>query len=355
MITNCRFFVVRGCLAVTQEFWRNCGYHLLSRGGDGFLQVQDDFLRAYLLRPELAPIAESCRQELRLHEKLAQAPFSSVERRELDAIEDEDARRNFQLFLNFRKHLAGAENLEQSYIGLFRGGAGIDFPPLFVDHLAQVILRNILSDVDDSFELRCAELFFREQDVQNISGAILLTDNEAAEIKRQQRAGSQISLLEMARTEAVLGAAELEVLSDENAAKYFARSERYEFALDMTFGRRGLSALSRVMERWIAHFLGVSVRIEPQQQVDDEHWSWHIGLDAEASALLNDLYQHNDVDDERIERLISLFRLTFEDAGDMRGDIAGRPVYLGLAAAANGRLRLKPQNLLVNLPLATAV
>jgi len=47
-----------------------------------------------------------------------------------------------------------------------------------------------------------------------------------------------------------------------------------------------------------------------------------------------------------------LFRLNFADAGAMRSDIAGKPVYLGLAFNAENVLKLKPQNLLVNLPLA---
>jgi hypothetical protein len=33
-------------------------------------------------------------------------------------------------------------------------------------------------------------------------------------------------------------------------------------------------------------------------------------------------------------------------------DIAGRPIYLGMAMTTDNVLRLKPQNLLVNLPLA---
>jgi len=36
----------------------------------------------------------------------------------------------------------------------------------------------------------------------------------------------------------------------------------------------------------------------------------------------------------------------------MRADLAGRAVYLGMAMGADRKLRLKPQNLLVNLPLA---
>jgi hypothetical protein len=38
----------------------------------------------------------------------------------------------------------------------------------------------------------------------------------------------------------------------------------------------------------------------------------------------------------------------------MRADVAGKPVYLGLMMDAGGVLRLKPQNLLVNLPLPDA-
>jgi len=51
-------------------------------------------------------------------------------------------------------------------------------------------------------------------------------------------------------------------------------------------------------------------------------------------------------------RLLSLFRLEFRDSRVMRPDIAGRPVYLAMAMGEDSRLRLKPQNLLVNLPLA---
>jgi hypothetical protein len=36
----------------------------------------------------------------------------------------------------------------------------------------------------------------------------------------------------------------------------------------------------------------------------------------------------------------------------MRAEMAGKPVYLGMASDGAGVLKLKPQNLLVNLPLA---
>jgi hypothetical protein len=49
-------------------------------------------------------------------------------------------------------------------------------------------------------------------------------------------------------------------------------------------------------------------------------------------------------------RLLSLFRLEFSDPTLMRPNIQGRPVYLGLAMTVNNQVRLKPQNLLMNLP-----
>jgi hypothetical protein len=51
-------------------------------------------------------------------------------------------------------------------------------------------------------------------------------------------------------------------------------------------------------------------------------------------------------------RLLCLFELRFANPADMRPGIAGRPVYLAMAMDAESRLTLKPQNLLLNLPLA---
>ena len=125
-------------------------------------------------------------------------------------------------------------------------------------------------------------------------------------------------------------------------------------AFHMTAARSGQKALAAVLQRWVRHLLGVEVRIEPVQRIDDPQWRWHLGLDAQASTLLDDLYEGRDVDEERLSRLISLFRLTFANPHEMRRDVAGRPVYMALMAAADGQLRLKPQNLLLNLPLACA-
>jgi hypothetical protein len=69
--------------------------------------------------------------------------------------------------------------------------------------------------------------------------------------------------------------------------------------------------------------------------------------------LLNDLYEDRPVDPARMQRLISLFRLDFADPSLVRPDVAGKPVYLGLGMDVDNTLKLKPQNLLLNLPLAS--
>ena len=87
------------------DFWPSCGYRLLTTGADGRLVVTDDFLRALLLRPELAPIPESCAAELALHEKLLAAPRAAVAASELAPIVDADVRENYGVWLRFRQRL----------------------------------------------------------------------------------------------------------------------------------------------------------------------------------------------------------------------------------------------------------
>ena len=142
------------------------------------------------------------------------------------------------------------------------------------------------------------------------------------------------------------------MLDAHNAETYWTRDERFDTAVSLNRGRPALDALCRVLERWVLHFHSVQVAITPQQQVDDKKWVWHVGLDAEASGILNDLYNEAEVDEARMQRLLCLFQLDFQNPEDMRAPLRGRPVYLAMAMDGSSRLRLKPQNLLLNLPLA---
>jgi len=145
---------------LAQDFWRHSGFHLLGRDADGRLTLSDDFLRAYYLRPELRPVEASCAAEIALHQALMQDPRMPVAAVEIDAVGDADARANYRVMLDFRARLLAAPTLEACYLSLFAGG-DVSVPPLFIDQLAQIILRNIFDGAEDPLELRAAELLFR--------------------------------------------------------------------------------------------------------------------------------------------------------------------------------------------------
>jgi hypothetical protein len=335
------------------DFWPTCGYRLLTRGGDGRLTVTDDFLRSYLTRPELAPIPESCRTELALHDALLANPRRAVAPAEIAAITDVDARENYAIWLRFRARLLAAGSLEAAYVGLFHG-AGVDVPPQFVHQLTQVLLRHILGEGAAPLEARAAEMLFRTQKIAvTDDGAVMAADETTVELFASTAGfGSLGELLAQNKTPA--RSVDLEVLGEANAASYWDRDERHDFSIALNRGQPALDALTRVLEKWVRHFLAVDVTIKHERAIDDERWVWHVGLDAEASTLLNDLYNRAEIDDERMGRLLCLFRLEFADPADMRPAVAGRPVYLAMAMDRAQRLKLKPQNLLVNLPLARA-
>lgn len=334
---------------MTGDFWRSSGFHLLRRDAAGRLEVTDDYLRAFLRRPELTPVEESCAAERALHARLVEAPRVPVGPAELAALADADARENYEMALAFRDLLLAHGTLEAAYLALVEGGRAA-VPPLFLDQMVHAMLRGILDRVEDGFQLRAAELLFRPQRVTIRDGAILVADEETLE--RYRATGGLGTLGRMvAETGTPLRQVELDVFTRERSGEYRARSDRFDTALEIGFTRPGLDALARVLERWIGHFLGVGVTIHPVQHIRDDRWTWHVGLDAEASALLNDLYQGREAGEERMRRLLSLFRLEFDDPGDMLERVAGKPVYLALCMTPDGRLRVKPQNLLLNLPL----
>ena len=334
------------------DFWPSCGYRLLAVDDDRRLRVRDDYLRGYLLRPELAPVRESGRAEIAVHETLLSDPRARVSENEVAAIEDPDTRDNLRIWLRFRDRLLRAPTLEAAYVGLFEG-EGVDVPPLFVHQLTQILLRHILGTEADPIEARAAEMLFRAQKISVLNDAVMAADEQSVELLATTGSlGSLGELLAQNRTPA--RTVDLDVLSEDNADTYWTRDERFDLAVSLNRGQPALAALCRVLQRWIAHFLAVDVTIAPEREIVDARWVWHVGLDAEASALLNDLYNGVDVADERRERLLCLFALRFADPAAMRPAIAGRPVYLAMAMDRQNRLRLKPQNLLLNLPLARA-
>ncbi len=352
------------------DLWPDSGYAKLERQPQGWLQPTPAWWAAWLKRPELALVPESCRAEHALHAALSQEPLRPVGERELAALADADVRENWRHFLALRDALQQAGSLEAWLLALWRSGP-VRVPPLFIDLVVQAVVRGLLEGVDDAFEARAAELFFRPQRLSLHEGRLLAGDRETLDLQRETHGFGDIGRL-LAQAQQPLRSVQLRVLQRESAAAYWAEAARpggrHAFLLDLTHDIRqelghglafqlqaansGLSALARVLQRWVRHLLGVAVGIEPLRQIDDPQWRWHLGLDAEASRLLDDLFEGRAVEPERLARLVSLFRLRFADAAEMRADVAGRPVYLGLAMDATQSLRLKPQNLLLNLPLA---
>lgn len=329
------------------NFWPSSGFSQLTRHPRGWLEPNDNYLRLFLARPELALVPESCPAETALHHALIASPTRPVPTDDLRALEDADARDNYAVYVRFRDALVQAGSLEAYYLSLVRGGS-ITIPLLFMDLMVQAILRNVLDDTNDAFEVRAAEMLFRPQRISVQDGQVLSGDRAVLDLLTQTGG---------------LG----EVLTTDNMHRYWEANERHNFLLDlthevkqdlshglvftMTRARSGLTALAQVLEKWIFHLLGVQVHIKPEQKIDDPAWRWHVGLDTESSTILNDLYEDRPVETSRMQRMVSLFRLEFENTADMRADVAGKPVYLGLTMDADKVVRLKPQNLLINLPL----
>ena len=327
---------------MTQDFWLTSGWHLLARDENGYMVPTVGFMRAYFYRDEIAPEPESCAAELALHKKLAEDPFTSVVPTDLFEIADKDVVHNYQAVLRFRDYLSQYNSLEDAYMAITRG-AQIQFPPLFVEQMAQIILRNILDSVTDPLQVRAAELLFRDQVVTLDDGRIMVADHATVQL--------QISMQKLQGDDSTGNETAIDILATETADEYWPRSDQFNTSVDMAFTQPALDGLARVMEKWVSHFLSLSVRITPMLQIEDESWAWHLGLDAQATSILNDLYQGKDVDDARLRQILCLFKLD-SDSG-FAPEMQGKPVYMGLAMDAAGVVRFKPQNLLMNLPLAT--
>ncbi len=326
------------------DFWLSCGHHLLDRDEGGGLVVTDDFLKVYLARPELVPPPEACAVERTLHGALLANPRLAVPAADVAAIADADARENWQMLIAFRDHLLRHKTIEAAYVDLVRRGVG-STPPLFVNQLVHVILRNALDGVDDARVVRAAELFFRAQRVTLHEGSLIAADEETVGGAGQSPVTPLVSMLGLPAE------AQIDVLNDDNAGTYWQRSDRYDMALDLTGGRQGLNALAEAMRRWIAHLLGLAVTIEPITELRDAPLTWYVGLDADATRIGDLLWNGEELDEPKMGRVAGLFRLTFRDPSVMLDKVKGEPVYLILAMTADKLLRVKPQNLVTGLPV----
>jgi Family of unknown function (DUF6352) len=326
-----------------KDFWFSCGHHLTDRDTDGGLLVTNEFLKAYLARPELTPPPEACAVERRLHTAVLADPRRRIGTDEIAAIADADARENWQQMVAFRDHLLRHNTLEAAYLDLILRKVG-DTPPLFLNQLVHVILRNALDGCGDPFVMRAGELFFRPQRVTTHQEASIAADEETIASTGAAPLSPLISML------GIPAGAQIDILTDDNAHSYWSRSDLFDMALDLSVGRRGLAALGEAIERWVQHMLSVDVAVEPLSEMRDVPLTWYVGLDAEGTRIGDALWHGEDLDEDTQRRVVALFRLTFGNSDLAAAPIEGDAVYLILAMTTDKVLRMKPQNLLIGLP-----
>ena len=326
-----------------KDFWLSCGHHLLDRDDGGGLLLTDDFLKVYLARPELAPPPEACAAERALHASLLAEPRRTVSAPEIAAIADADARENWQVLLAFRDRLTAHRTLEAAYVDLVRRGAKV--PHLFINQLVHVILRNALDGCTDPYVLRAGELLFRPQRMTLHEGSLIAADEETIAGHSSAPLSPLVSML------GIPSQAEIDVMNDDNAEHYFAHSDAFHMALDLTAGRRGLAALGAVIARWVEHLDAVAVDVEPFIETRDANFTWYVGLDAEGTRIGDALWHGEALDEVTRGRIVGLFRLRFRDRDVAIDRVAGEPVFLILAMDADKILRFKPQNLITGLPI----
>lgn len=331
------------------EFWKSSGLQLVERTEQGWLAVTPELIRAYLARPEIHPVDESCTNEIALFESLMADPSRPVSDTDLDALADRDAADNYRIVLRYRDQLLQSGTLEGAYLDMMRRGA-ITVPPVFIDQLVHIVVGGMLASRADPMELRVGETLFREQSVNTDDGRVLLADAEIVERFAQSEQSGLGQLL--AETGTPMRRIDLDILNEDNKHIYWDRSDRFDTVIDVRTGQSANTALARVIETWVRHFLSLEVWVTPTEAIEDHSWRWHIGLDRDATELLNALYRGEDVDDADKKRLLALYRMEIADQDRVQADVKGRPVYLAMAASPTKRLRLKPQNLLINMPLA---
>ena len=325
-----------------RDFWLSCGHHLLDRSADGRLMLTDEFLRVYLARPEMTPPPEACTAERGLHRAMLDDPRRAVEPPQLAAIADDDARENWEFMISWRDHLVRHATLEAAYLAIVR--QGLNFPPIFLNQLVQVILRNVLDDCDDALVLRAAEMFFRPQKMALHQGSLIAADEETISGFGNRPLSPLVSMLGLPAE------AEIDVLSEANAGMYWERSDWFDMALDLTTGRRGLAALGDVVRRWVRHLLAVEVQIHALAELRDV-LTWYVGLDATATQIGDALWNGDELDQKTRGLVVGLYRLTFADDAEILEMARGAPTYLIAAMSSDQILRLKPQNLITGLPI----
>ncbi len=334
-----------------REFWVSSGHHLARQTETGKLAVTPELLLAYLARPELAPPDDACDVERDIYAALRDNPLCTVPASRISAMADPDARENWDVFLRYRDLLVSAGTIEDAYTALFSVGR-VNLPPLFVDQMAHIILRNALDGCNDPYTLRAGELFYRAQKANVRDGALLLADLELIEEQSKAReAMRQVSPL----TAMLSGEPgdDLDVMDNTNAWTYWSRSDANSMVMNFGGNPASRNGLARAITTWITHLTGHRVSVEAADAMSDKDWRWFIGLDPEGTRIGNALWRGDILAPDDIASTAAFFRLEFANQSIVNSKVRGKPVWLILGMSNDKVIRMKPQNLIAGLPLAT--
>jgi len=328
-----------------KEFWVASGHHLTRLDGAGRMVVTDELLLAWLARPEVVPPPDACMAERVLHARLMRAPRGPVSAAEIAAIADADARENWTLLIALRDRLIAAGTVEAGYLALVREGenGGVKLPLVFYDQLVQLVLRNALDGCEDVRMLRAAEMFFRPQRAHFQDDALMLADDElVAELEVDQHQNPLMAMMSG-------GVSALDVLGEGNGWTYWSRSDAHTMVLPFGADPKAREAFARVIAAFLRHLLGLEVQVTPRVRADEVDLRWFVGLDPVGTAIGNALWHGQPVK----ETLVGLFALGIEPASAVLPEVAGHPVWLLLGMGKDRVIRMKPQNLIAGLPLAS--
>ena len=167
-----------------------------------------------------------------MHEGLQAAPLKPVAAAELAAVQDDDARENYAVFLRFRDGLLAAGTLQAYYLQLMRSGV-VDVPAVFIDAVVQALLRHLLADCNDALEARAAEMLFRPQRITQYEGQMLAGDRATLDMLNETAGLGEVGRL-LRQSGALQPTAQVQVLTADNAVDYWQASERHHFLLDLT-------------------------------------------------------------------------------------------------------------------------
>src|SRR5260370_7604846 len=123
----------------------------------------------------------------------------------------------------------------------------------------------------------------------------------------------------------------MDVLNEDNAQSYWARSDRFDFALDLAAGRRGHAALAQAIATFLRHMLAVETEIEPLLEVRNAPLAWYVGLDAAATKIGDRLWDGGELDPQTAARGLGLYRLTFPAPTRLPPPLVGEWIYFILA------------------------